>query len=195
MPRWPCGISWVWLCALLGCTTAVFSAEPTSWLGQAQHCPAVPDQMRPPVRLFTQLQEPPQEAGVFSRPSPSFHPATQSPASFTTAPPAPSISLAPFCPPTVKLMPFVPPCVSTFQIHTHQRRGRSCHHGRAFDCCRYAMLLLITVRRCSGETLHWFTNRSLCRRFTFHNVCPGKAFIEFATDDNTAVAALNQAVT
>jgi hypothetical protein len=118
MPRWPCGISWVWLCALLGCTTAVFSAEPTSWLGQAQHCPAVPDQMRPPVRLFTQLQEPPQEAGVFSRPSPSFHPATQSPTSFTTAPPAPSISLAPFCPPTVKLMPFVPPCVSTFQIHT-----------------------------------------------------------------------------
>jgi hypothetical protein len=118
MPRWPCGISWVWWCALLGCTTAVFSAEPTSWLGQAQHCPAVPDQMRPPVRLFTQLQEPPQEAGVLNRPSTSFHLAMQSPASFTTAPPAPSISLAPFCPSTVKLMPFVPPCVSTFQIHT-----------------------------------------------------------------------------
>lgn len=109
---------WWWVGGMLASWTAVYGGEPVVWLGQCPTCPPAPDQMRSPIRLFTQAQHPPQQVGTFARPAPSFHPVTQSPVQFASTPSAPGVRLASFCPPTVKLMPFVPLCVSTFHIHT-----------------------------------------------------------------------------
>lgn len=103
---------------LLCLTVTHLVAEPFVSAGVCQHCPPAPDLTRSPIRLFTQEQMPPSQAGALARSAPTFHPVNQPPPQCVSAPPPPSIRLISFNPPSVHVAPFSPPCVATFHVHT-----------------------------------------------------------------------------
>jgi hypothetical protein len=111
-------VRWLAAIGLMAWVAWAVAAEPTARCVSSPHCPPAPDQLRAPIGLFTQDQAPPVPGAPWHRVAPSFHPVTQSPPHFTTAPPPPCVRLMPFAPPSVRLAPFIPPCVSTFQVHT-----------------------------------------------------------------------------
>ncbi|MCS7160275.1 MAG: hypothetical protein RMJ19_07370 [Gemmatales bacterium] len=102
------------LCALPG----LVAADSIVTIPVSHYCGSAPDQVRPPIYLYTQQQLPPGYASAVPRSAPSFHTVTQSPAHFSNAPPPPGVQLVHFCPPGVRLATCAPPSVATFRIHT-----------------------------------------------------------------------------